>query len=367
MEMTPDNTGTSGMHPSHPTTSRKDRPASVSAGILIVSASALAVVVGLAVIIVLRGREQSREEEPGGRFSYDLKALLQVDPALVKYEETGRIETGLQDPHGLDSGPGDAVFVVGDKVLRSFGKDGARLLEIELGAAPGCVEAAVAGILYVGLGDRVEVYDSKGILKSRWETLGPKSVITSICAHKDQVFVADAGQRVVWRCDPSGKPQGKIGLKDEGNDAPGFILPSPYFDLAVAPDGLLRVVNPGRHRIETYTLDGDFVGSWGKAGMGIESFSGCCNPCNFALLPSGGFVTCEKGLPRVKVHDEKGALAAVVAGPDRFVEGDRALGEDWRQGSKGGLDVAVDSRGRVLVLDPPAKVVRIFTKKAEKP
>ncbi len=338
------------------------------------SASALAVVVGLAVIVVLRGREQSREEESGGRFSYDLKALLQVDPALVKYEESGRIETGLREPHGIGAGPGDAVFVAGDKVVRGFGKDGARFLEIELGVAPGCVEAAAAGILYVGLGDRVAVYDTKGALESRWESLGPKCVITSICACRNQVFIADAGQRVVWRCDPSGKPLGKIGRRDEGreegkgggNDAPGFIVPSPYFDLAVATDGMLRIVNPGRHRIETYTLDGDFVGSWGKAGMGIESFSGCCNPCNFALLPSGGFVTCEKGLPRVKVHDDKGALVAVVAGPDRFVEGDRALGEDWRQGSKGALDVAVDSKGRVLVLDPPARVVRIFTKKADK-
>ena len=67
----------------------------------------------------------------------------------------------------------------------------------------------------------------------------------------------------------------------------------------MASDGLLRVVNPGRHRIEAYTFDGDLEFSWGKVSVGIEGFCGCCNPVNFAILSDGSFITCEKGLTRV--------------------------------------------------------------------
>jgi hypothetical protein len=82
--------------------------------------------------------------------------------------------------------------------------------------------------------------------------------------------------------------------------------------------------------------------------MDIEGFCGCCNPTHFAFLPDGSFVTSEKGIPRVKVYDRLGRLAAVVAGPDRFREGVQ------------GLDLAVDQTERILVLDPARRAVRVF-------
>ena len=96
--------------------------------------------------------------------------------------------------------------------------------------------------------------------------------------------------------------------------------------------------------------------------MAIDGFSGCCNPCSFALLPDGGFVTCEKGLPRVKIYDSQGGFVGVVAGPMEFAEGELALKGDWRQGSGGGLDVAVDGAGKILVLDPIARRVVSFVR-----
>jgi len=62
-------------------------------------------------------------------------------------------------------------------------------------------------------------------------------------------------------------------------------------------------------------------------------------------------VTSEKGLIRVKIHDRNGSFRSVVAGPDRFIEGTVQL------------DLAVDSRGRILVLDPRRKRVRVFEEK----
>ena len=49
---------------------------------------------------------------------------------------------------------------------------------------------------------------------------------------------------------------------------PGFVVPSPYFDLVVDKTAL-HIANPGRLRVERYALDGRFEASWGEAGMGV--------------------------------------------------------------------------------------------------
>ncbi len=90
------------------------------------------------------------------------------------------------------------------------------------------------------------------------------------------------------------------------------------------------------------------LSSWEAAGFGIEGFSGCCNPAHFALLPDGGFVTAEKGLPRVKIHNVDGSLRCVVAAPDQFDD------------AASGLDVAVGPKGRIYVLDPGRNQIRVF-------
>jgi hypothetical protein len=67
-------------------------------------------------------------------------------------------------------------------------------------------------------------------------------------------------------------------------------------------------------------------------------------------------VTSEKGWVRVKVYGPGGELESVVAGPDRFDE------ETLQP------DLALDSKGRVLVLDPKRRRVRVFEerKRAER-
>jgi hypothetical protein len=58
----------------------------------------------------------------------------------------------------------------------------------------------------------------------------------------------------------------------------------------------------------------------------------------------------------VKVYNPDGTLVGLVAGPDSFEE------------MTVGLDLAVDSSDRILVLDPKKRAVRIFeAEKGEKP
>jgi len=155
----------------------------------------------------------------------------------------------------------------------------------------------------------------------------------------------------------------RIGRKTPEKDVPGFVVPSPYFDLAIAADGQLRVVNPGKHRVETYTTYGDFVRAWGSPSLQVEGFIGCCNPAHMALTPEGDFITSEKGIPRIKRYAPDGKLLDVVATPEALLAG-RADAIDPESGGTGAaFDVAVDPKGRVLALDPFTRRVRIFVMK----
>ena len=100
--------------------------------------------------------------------------------------------------------------------------------------------------------------------------------------------------------------------------------------------------------------------------MRHDAFSGCCNPVAMALLGDGRVVTAEKGLERVSVYRERrvgdamtGVLEAIVAPPDRF-PGEPKICVSTDQCQSCGPDVAVDARGRVLVLLPCQKAVWVF-------
>jgi hypothetical protein len=129
-----------------------------------------------------------------------------------------------------------------------------------------------------------------------------------------------------------------------------FMVPSPHMDVAVAADGTVWIANPGNHRVEGYNREGQLQKVWGRFGTQVDAFFGCCNPSDFALLSDGSFVTAEKGLARVKQYDSDGKFQCVVATPQAFAE------------NMMGLDVATDSTGKLYVLEPGTKVVRVFGK-----
>lgn len=331
----------------------------------------IGVLIGLAIIVagIALVRLDTYGEKGSGlgkEFTYDVKDIAKVDPALILYQEAAQeINTGFSNSRAIVVDSRGSIYVAGDKGVNIFDKGGNLLVKIELGGEPGALTVTDDGRLYIGMKDHIELYDSQGKRLASWEGLGDSAVLTSIAVSGEDVFVADAGNRIVMHYDTAGKLINLIGSKDEDRNVPGFVIPSPYFDLAVGRDGLLRVVNPGRLRIETYTFDGDFEFSWGKASVGIEGFCGCCNPVNFAILPNGSFVTCEKGLVRIKVYDSDGGFVGVVAAPRQLVrDGELKICETPQECQSGGFDVAVDTEGKVYVLDSIKNVVRIFSRKA---
>jgi len=330
---------------------------------LIVAAAVALAVTATAVVVFQAERTRRVGPSPDGRFRYDLQALRKTNPDLVLYVETAAFETGFKRARAIAVGPDDKIYVAGDRGIRTYAPDGRPLTEIALTGAPRALAAGADGRLYVCMKDHVEVVDPTGRPLASWAGRGPKALLTSIAVAGGQVFVADAGNRIVLRYDAAGRLLGEIGKKDPRRNVPGFVIPSPYFDIALGADGLLRVADPGRHRIEAYTPEGDLEFFWGRYGTDVAGFSGCCNPVNFAMLPGGGFVTCEKGISRVKTYTAAGAFEGVVAGAETFSAPGAGIRAGGAGAGSGSLDVAVDSTGRVLVLEPHSARVRIFTRR----
>ncbi|MHC4756597.1 MAG: NHL repeat-containing protein, partial [Planctomycetota bacterium] len=299
----------------------------------------------------------------GKDFLYDLKELGKIDPALITYEESAQpLNSGLKATRAIAVGPNDDIYIAGDNAVSKVAPQGTDRI-VELAEMPRCLAVTADGNIYVGLKDHIEIFDDKGKQIARWESLGEKALLTSIAVYENNVFAADAGNRIVMRYDTQGKLINTIGQKNTERNIPGFLIPSPYFDLAVGKDGLLRVVNPGLHRIEAYTFDGDLEFWWGRTSTLVEGFCGCCNPVNFAILDDRSFVTCEKGLVRVKIYDQQGEFVSVVAGPEQLdKEGPWVPCDTPEQCQTRGFDVAVDSKNNILVLDTVKSIVRTFTK-----
>lgn len=307
-------------------------------------------------------RGQAAEKAAANPFAYDVSRLQKTDPKFITHEEIARWKAPHAEAKRLAMGPNDTLYVCAGNYLTAMSREGVPGLEIALAEPARCAAIARDGMIYLGLRDHVEVFDPKGQRQARWDSPGTKSWLTAVAVAESDVFVADAGNRVILRYDKSGKLLRRIGEKDKERNIPGFIIPSPFFDIEISRDGLLRVNNPGRHRVELYTPDGDFEGAWGTVSMGIAGFCGCCNPINLALLPDGRFVTCEKGLPRVKVYSADGQFESVVAGVESFVENGRACGP--ADCTAGGLDAAVDAHGRIYILDLVTGEVRVMKSKA---
>lgn len=306
------------------------------------------VMIVIAAVAVIRIRQKPKGDT--NPYKYDLEQYKKVDLSLIGYREVAEIEVDME-LHGL-AVDGEDIYLAADKVIVVFDKHGVEKNKIVLDAVAGCLTVAPDKKIYIGMGDHVEVYGIDGKRIASWKQINEKSIITSIAVSESSLFVADAGLRQVWHFDKDGNLRSSFGDKDDQAGVPGFVIPSPHFDLLIdKTDQSLWVVNPGHRKIENYDEDGRFLKSWGISSIQLPGFSGCCNPTDIAMINDGSFVTSEKGLVRVKVYDHNGKFMNVVAAPNLFDE------------DTVGLDLAVDDDGRVLILDCRRRVVRIFVKK----
>ncbi|MEI8004920.1 MAG: hypothetical protein WCI48_01840 [Bacteroidota bacterium] len=305
----------------------------------------------IVIVIMVRDLFSSKKEAQKNPYDYKLNELKKTIGNQITYTEALSFGTGLEEIHAIACGAGDRIYVGGSKGVEIFEKDGKPAGKFGFEGFASSLALDKKGNFFIGMQDHVEVYNPEGKLLKKWNSISAESFLTSIAVSDSFVFVADYGKRAVYRYDHEGRLINGIGEKDPEKKVPGFIVPSPYFDLALRNNHELWVANTGRHSMEEFSYDGTMNSSWGEASMAIDGFCGCCNPSHFTFLHDGSFVTSEKGLERVKVYSPKGEFKCIVAPPSAFTEGTR------------GLDLAVDSKDRIIVLDPERKQIRIFVKK----
>jgi len=301
---------------------------------------------------------RDRPAEPSEAYRFDIAKYQRVDPAHVLFQETAQFTAGLAHVSALAAGPENRIYVTSEEKLVVYQMDGTEVRQISLVDTPNCLALLPNGGILLGMRDHVEEIDDEGAPKSTWESLGAKAHITSITADEKNVYVADAGQRRVFCFNHNGKVIGQIGEKDEQRGIPGFVVPSPYFDVALDPQGALWVVNPGKHGLESYRPNGDLITSWYRPSMELKGFCGCCNPIHIAFRSDGSLVTAEKGISRIKLYAPDQEFIGLVAGPDAFGERPEAgMAIDLESPLK---DLAVDSKDRILVLDSRQGSIRVF-------
>ncbi len=287
---------------------------------------------------------------PENPYEYDLSKLKETDAATLGYKEIASIKPETDYLYGIAIDAKDNLYISCTKNIFVYNSEGELFRNIPLRDNAYCLTIAETGELYLGMADHVEVWDMQASKLQSWESMGESSIFTSIAINGNSVFVADAGNKVVYHFDLNGELQNKIGERDTKNGKLGFILPSAYFDLAIGRDNDLWVVNPGIHQLESYSPEGELITSWKRTSMQLDGFSGCCNPSHIAILSDGSFVTSEKGIERVKIHQPTGDFKTLVSSPEQFIAGTTDL------------DLAVDSKDRIYVSDPKKGLVRIFEK-----
>lgn len=284
----------------------------------------------------------------GNPWAYSVDEYKSVDSSLIHYTETRNIALDDRKSRCFDIFKDD-IYIAGESFLQVIRPDGQQILSVSLDDTASCI-LVTEETIFIGFGDHLGKFNKKGELISRWENPGKHTIITSIATKDDILFAADAGNRRVLRYDHEGNLLDEFRGKSEGELGHGFIVPSANFDMVVNSYGELWVVNPGMHALENYSDEGNLRGFWQKSSMEIEGFTGCCNPAKIAVLQDGSFVTSEKGLVRIKVHDASGKLQSVVAPPSKFKDDGKAP------------DITVDSKGDIYALDFDKNRIRIFEK-----
>jgi len=291
------------------------------------------------------------ENKAGNLYEYNIEKFKQTDSNLLCYKESFHINLRSLELYGIALDKSDKIFVASNYGISAYNIEGDSINSFKIEGKIGCLATGPKDILFLGYKDHIEIWDYNGKLIKKWDKIPGVPYITCIAVGDSSVFVADAGNKIVHHFDMKGQLINKIGKKDTQRGVPGFFIPSPYFDVLIGNSNEVWAVNTGRHSFESYTKDGELINTFNKTSMSVDGFSGCCNPTNVAMLSDGSFVTSEKGIERVKIHSANGDFKCVVAPPSSFIEGTT------------GLDLAVDSKDRIYVLDPEKEMVRIFAKK----
>lgn len=204
------------------------------------------------------------------------------------------------------------IYLGGDSFVSCYDKDLNQLWKMEA-PAPVSSLSFFGDSIYASTMDMVLIINNEGKLLNEWGPFENNSIITSVSANKSHIAFADAGNKTIFILDKGGEVKRMIGRNDGQ-----FIVPSPYFDVALDSAGFIYVANTGHRRLETRGSDGATISYFGEPGTAPDAFCGCCNPAHFIVIPEG-FVTAEKGINRIKILDKSGKFVEFVSSNNKYL------------------------------------------------
>jgi hypothetical protein len=302
------------------------------------------VIVGVIAINYINSKPKKAKENP---YEYNVDEFRKVDPALISHKEVRQIKVDVGETGGIATANG-FIYLAAGKSVKALSPDGKLQSEFSVDENPHCIAVNNQQVV-LGYRKTFTAYSLKGEKLFQSGEINDSTVITSLVLWKGNIVVADAGKRRIWLFNQNQLVKEIEGVSGAKN-LHGFVIPSPYFDVAINSANELWAANTGMHTLQQYDDKGNLARSWAKISLQIEGFSGCCNPAHFTFLPDGCFVTSEKGMPRIKIYTPDGTLQSVVAPPDKFKEEGHAA--------------EVATLGETIVaLDYDKKMIRIFERK----
>lgn len=311
----------------------------------------VAILVFLLVVVLMVRDMYHQKELTSNPYEYSVDNYKHIDADEFCYELGAEIIADFNNLNAISIDFEDKIFIADSNTVHVFNKKLEAISKFNIESEINCIYSGDKGRIYLGIGDHVEVWSMEGKRLEVWDPFDEKSIITSIISTDLFVCVADAGKKLLLLYDHQGILIKEMGKKDGLERKLGFVIPSPYFDVDVSREGHFWATNPGMHSLEAYDFNGRMISSWKKTSMQMDGFSGCCNPTHFAFLSDGSFVTSEKGLVRIKIHEPTGDYRCAVDGPLSFDE------------KETGLDIAVNSEDEIFVLLPSEKKIRKYIRK----
>ena len=337
-----------------------------------------------AVLLVLEYKNRQDRQAATARKDYRY-----IPPELITYQQTSLFVCPIVGQPTCFAVWKDSTFIIGTADPHSlcfFDETGRLQQTINLPEEPRAIALGTADTIFtdkivVAHPTCIAIYTSEGRLENSWReeplwkptkmlpdategelrgtgeiglwSLDSEVNIRSLVLTPDYLFAADTGKRCVYRFNTYGNLDLTFGE---------FVVYASPMVLAYSPhDGLLYVANPGKHRVEVFTQDGEIRPelSWGEPTSDLAGFAGCCNPIGLAVLDDGRILTVEKSVSRVKIF--RGIdLDGVVAGWDILENLPSELGRLPMQ--PGGRDFSAVplSGGRIAVFDHTSAVLRVF-------
>jgi DNA-binding beta-propeller fold protein YncE len=276
----------------------------------------------------------------------DLRLFIRRD-VLANLWDYGAGATVIEPP--VDPYAAGELALTPDLVIGAGGMSEGQLLRPRnLALGPG-------GDLYVldSGNNRVAVFDNQGQLLRQWGSQGTAegqfNEPWGIAVDDTYVYVADTWNHRVQKFTLDGDfvlAFGESGsVNDLGADSGGFFF-GPR-SIIMMPEGQLLVTDTGNHRLQLFDRDGNFIRLVGQLGAGPGQFN---EPVGLVLSPDGWVYLADTWNARVQRFTLD--LAPSLNWPIDGWEGDSTENKPY---------LAVDSAGRVYATDPENFRVLIFS------